>query len=61
MYGLMLAVASEGQALGATVLNRVSITVVEVLLLVVGGLLLRQHGDDEERAAAVSSAHLIED
>jgi glycosyltransferase 2 family protein len=41
MYGLMLAVADEGPALGATVLNRVAITLVEVLLLVVGGLVLR--------------------
>ena len=38
---LMLAVAGQGAALGATVLNRVAITLVEVLLLVVGGLLLR--------------------
>ena len=41
MYGLILAVAGPGAALGATVLNRVAITIVEVLLLVVGGLLLR--------------------
>jgi uncharacterized membrane protein YbhN (UPF0104 family) len=41
MYGLMLAVATPGQALGATVLNRVAITLVEVLLLVLGALLLR--------------------
>ncbi len=50
MYGLMLAVASQGAALGATVLNRVSITLVEVLLLVVGGLLLRSHDDSGEPA-----------
>jgi uncharacterized membrane protein YbhN (UPF0104 family) len=42
MYGLMLAITSQGAALGATVLNRVAITVVEVLLLVVGGLVLRR-------------------
>jgi uncharacterized membrane protein YbhN (UPF0104 family) len=48
MYGLMLAVATEGQALGATVLNRVAITIVEVLLLVVGGLLIRQIDEDRE-------------
>src|SRR3954447_95710 len=47
MYGLMLAVAPEGTALGATVLNRVAITLVEVLLLVVGGLLLRSHDDGD--------------
>ena len=47
MYGLMLAVAGPGAALGATVLNRVAITLVEMLLLVVGGLLLRSHGDED--------------
>ena len=46
MYGLMLAVAGEGSSLGATVLNRVAITLVEVLLLVVGGLLLRSRDDE---------------
>jgi glycosyltransferase 2 family protein len=48
MYGLMLAVAPEGQALGATALNRVAITLVEVLLLLLGGLLLRGRRADEE-------------
>jgi len=54
MYGLMLAVASSGAALGATLLNRVAITLVEVLLLLVGGLVLRRTGaaDEEERARA---------
>jgi uncharacterized membrane protein YbhN (UPF0104 family) len=54
MYGLMLAVASSGAALGATLLNRVAITLVEVLLLLVGGLVLRGTGaaDEEERAGA---------
>jgi uncharacterized membrane protein YbhN (UPF0104 family) len=52
MYGLMLAVASQGAALGATVLNRVAITLVEVLLLVVGGLLLRRHDDGDALAPA---------
>jgi uncharacterized membrane protein YbhN (UPF0104 family) len=48
MYGLMLAIASQGAALGATVLNRVAITVVELLLLVVGGFVLRrtEHGPE---------------
>ena len=55
MYGLMLAVATEGQALGATVLNRVAITLVELLLLVVGGVVLRR-GEDEEREPAVQDA-----
>ena len=43
MYGLMLAIASPGAALGATLLNRVAITVVEVLVLLIGGFLLRSH------------------
>jgi glycosyltransferase 2 family protein len=38
MYGLLLAVASEGVALGATVLNRLAITIVEALLLGYGVL-----------------------
>lgn len=41
MYGLMLAVASTGASLGATVLNRVAITVVEAGLLLVGMLAWR--------------------
>src|SRR3954465_13329983 len=41
MYGLLLAVAPPGQALGAVALNRVALTLVELLVLVVGGLLLR--------------------
>jgi len=40
------------------VLNRVAITVVEVLLLVVGGLLLSRH---EHRRTRASSVQLIED
>ena len=50
MYGLMLAVASQGAALGATVLNRVAITLVEVMLLVVGGIALRHAREDEDDA-----------
>src|SRR5437763_5952947 len=41
MYGLLLAVATPGQALGAVALNRVALTLVELLLLLVGGLFLR--------------------
>ncbi len=41
MYGLMLAVATPGQALGAVALNRVALTLVELLVLVIGGLFLR--------------------
>lgn len=51
MYGLMLAIAPEGQALGATALNRVAITVVEILLLVVGGIVLRRAELSRDRAA----------
>ena len=42
MYGLLLAVATPGQALGAVALNRLALTGVELLLLLVGGLLLRR-------------------
>ena len=47
MYGLMLAIVPKGAALSATLLNRVAITVVELLLLLVGGLILRVRGGDE--------------
>jgi hypothetical protein len=36
MYGLLLAVTTAGPALGVTVLNRLAITIVEVLLFAVG-------------------------
>ena len=36
MYGLLLAVTTSGPALGVTLLNRLAITVVEVLLFGVG-------------------------
>ena len=48
MYGLLLAVTTPAAALGATVLNRLAITLVEVLLLVAGGLALRGRESDEE-------------
>jgi glycosyltransferase 2 family protein len=51
MYGLVLAVASSGVALGAVVLNRIAITLVEALLLVVGGLLYRRRREHLRRAA----------
>jgi len=50
MYGLVLAVTTSGIALGAVVLNRIVITVVEGVLLLVGALLWRR------RRAALSSA-----
>jgi uncharacterized membrane protein YbhN (UPF0104 family) len=61
MYGLMLAVATEGAALGATVLNRVAITLVEVLLLFGGALFLRGSAakePKEERLLPLPSDHL---
>ena len=42
MYGLMLAVTSSGAALSATLLNRVAITLVELLLFLLGALVLRR-------------------
>ncbi len=58
MYGLMLAVASSGAALSATLLNRVAITIVEVLLLAVGGLILRldERRRDSRAPSRVSGA-----
>jgi len=53
MYGLMLAITTQGAALGATVLNRVAITVVEVLLVLVGGFVLRR----QERATPTAVRH----
>jgi glycosyltransferase 2 family protein len=41
MYGLLRAVAPAGVALGATVLNRLTITIVEAALLAVGALAWR--------------------
>ena len=52
MYGLMLAVATPGQALGAVALNRVALTLVELLVLFVGGLVLR--GAEQEPAELTS-------
>ena len=51
MYGLMLAVTSHGAALGATLLNRVAITLVELLLLAAGAFALSR----QERASATAS------
>jgi uncharacterized membrane protein YbhN (UPF0104 family) len=53
MYGLVLAVASSGVALGAVVLNRIAITLVEALLLVVGGVLYRRRREQLRTAATV--------
>jgi len=52
MYGLIVSasITSKGAALGATFLNRVAITIVEILLLVVGGLILRRADEGEPTA-----------
>jgi uncharacterized membrane protein YbhN (UPF0104 family) len=42
MYGLLLAVVSEGVALGATVLNRLAITIVEAALLLFAAIAWRR-------------------
>jgi hypothetical protein len=51
MYGLLLAITSTGAALGAIVLNRVAITLVELLLLVVGGFVVRRSEREGEPTA----------
>ena len=55
MYGLLLALATPGQALGAVALNRLALTAVELLLLLVGGLFLRTRGRRLDTAEAPSS------
>jgi glycosyltransferase 2 family protein len=56
MYGLMLAVVAPGAALSASILNRVAITLVEVLLLLVGGLVLRRTERRDSRGPLPTSA-----
>lgn len=53
MYGLLLAVASSGVALGAIVLNRLAITVVEAALLGLGVLVWRGRSQDVPEAPPV--------
>ena len=53
VYGLLLAIVSEGVALGTIILNRLAITVVEAALLVVGLLLLRRQPAVEDPEADV--------
>ena len=55
MYGLLLAVATPGQALGAVALNRVALTAVELLLLLGGGVFLRGANRGLDAAEAPSS------
>ncbi len=54
MYGLLLAVTTSGPALGVTVLNRLAITLIEVLLF--GAGLLSWRLTRNERAAATSTS-----
>ena len=55
VYGLLLAVAAEGVALGAIVLNRLAITAVEAALLLVGVVLLRRAPVQEQAPAPEST------
>jgi uncharacterized membrane protein YbhN (UPF0104 family) len=41
MYGLLLAVTTKGVALGVTVLNRLTITIIEMVLLLAGAIVWR--------------------
>jgi glycosyltransferase 2 family protein len=52
MYGLVLAVTSSGVALGAVVLNRIAITLVEATLLIFGALLWRRRRAQLQEAPA---------
>jgi uncharacterized membrane protein YbhN (UPF0104 family) len=54
MYGLLLAVVSEAVALGAIVINRLAITVVEALLLLVGVVLIKRR-PMESREVSIST------
>ena len=55
MYGLMLAVTSDGAALGATVLNRIAITVVEAALLLAGAVAWRLRRRRDSVSATLDS------
>jgi glycosyltransferase 2 family protein len=50
MYGLLLAVVGEAVALGATILNRLVITVVEAALLLVGVVMIRRRRESHDVA-----------
>jgi uncharacterized membrane protein YbhN (UPF0104 family) len=56
MYGLLLAVATPGQALGAVALNRLALTAVELLLFLVVGLVLRGGARRPREAAELPSS-----
>jgi uncharacterized membrane protein YbhN (UPF0104 family) len=46
VYGLILTVTSEAAALGATILNRLAITLVEAVLLGLGAIAWRRRGSE---------------
>ena len=56
MYGLLLAVTTSGPALGVTLLNRLAITVIEVLLFGAGLLSWRLTRGERAAAAAASTS-----
>ena len=56
MYGLLLAVSTPGQALGAVALNRLALTAVELLLFLVVGLVLRGGARRPAEAAELPSS-----
>ena len=56
VYGLLLAVVAEAVALGAIVLNRLAITVVEAALLLVGVVLIRRARAETPDTEPVSAA-----
>ena len=56
MYGLLLAVSTPGQALGADALNRLALTAVELLLFLVVGLVLRGGARRPAEAAELPSS-----
>ena len=58
MYGLLLAVGSAGEALGATVLNRLAITLVEAALLAAGILYWRYSPSRGSTSSSESSETL---
>jgi len=59
MYGLLLAIATPGQALGAVALNRIALTAVELVLLFVGGVLLRGYGSKSGGPGDVAEARSL--
>jgi glycosyltransferase 2 family protein len=55
MSVLLYSVTSHSVAVAAVVLNRVAITIVEIVLLLVGGLLFRAHDRHEEHSAELAA------